>query len=102
MLIKKLFFGVFNFIKRIYILLFSFMIGTETRKFYRVFVHFVTSMLLSLFPYFYFRGIIQLLTGYIEFNMERLTFMIIIVPLMFIASVCLVKLMMYMSNSDDV
>ena len=101
MLLGRIFLGIVNLIKKVYLWLFNFMIGTETKKFYRAFVHAMTVLSLFIFPYVYFRGIIQLLTGYAEFHIERLPF-IILSPLMPIAVACGIKLMMYMSNSDDV
>ena len=63
MLLQKVLLAPFKFIKRIYLLLFNFMIGKETRKFYRFFVHATTVIVMFLGPYAYFIQLVRQLRG---------------------------------------
>jgi len=92
MLFKKIFLDILYFIKKMYLLLFNFMIGNETRKFYRFFVHLMMTALL-IFIYAYFSAIAQLFTGEVVFTIERLIF-ILVAPLGPVLLACSVKLMM--------
>lgn len=93
MLLIKIILGIFNFIKRIYLWVFNFMIGKETKKFSRFFVHMMMVVLFVFFPYAYINAFVQLLTSEVEFTIERLFFMIVgvLVP---VVLTCVVKLMM--------
>ena len=94
MLLQKVLLAPFKFIKKIYLLLFNFMIGKETRKFYRFFVHATTAMVLFLFPYVYLSQVARVVTGELTLTIERLGGMIIF-PCMVAGCVGLVKLMMH-------
>ena len=60
MILKKIFVGIFNFIKKIYLWLFNFMIGNVTMKFYRFFVHVVMIVLLFIYLPAYINGLVHI------------------------------------------
>ena len=63
-MVKEKLFGIANFIKKVYLLLFNFMLGKQTRKGLHFFAHAMTVLLLFLFPYVYISNVIlPLLTG---------------------------------------
>jgi len=54
MFIKEFFIKVLEIIKKTYILLFNFMIGTETNKFSKIYVHLATILLFAYSPFHYY------------------------------------------------
>ena len=95
MLLQKVLLAPFKFIKKIYLLLFNFMIGKETRKFHRFFVHVTAAMVLFLFPYVYFSQVARVVTG--ELTLTIVEFSGYTVLFFFLTAVYVlgVKLMMY-------
>ena len=61
-MIKGIISRIFEFIKKVYLLLYNFMVGAQTKKFNKFYVHFVTIMLFILSPIYYYNLIVQLLT----------------------------------------
>jgi len=96
MTLSKILINIFYFIKKIYLLLFNFMIGKQTRKLDRLFVHGAT-IVLFIFPYIYINLFLQLFTGEVAFTREHLIFMIamLLMPVLF---ACGVKLMMILEQ----
>jgi len=93
--------SVFNNIKKVYFWLFNFMIGTETSKFFRFFVHCTTTMLYIFSPFYYYNLIIQLFTMEGRLTIERFGNFILslLAPIIVI---CLVKVgMLFTKKMED-
>ena len=93
---KKVFLRVYEFIKRIYLFLFNFMIGRQTKKTRRIYVHIATTVLL-IGACSYLSLLAQLLIRTVEFNIEYLSFLIMI-PFTLALLACMVKFMMHLSS----
>ena len=60
MFIKRIILSVYEFIKKVYFLLFKFIIGSQTKKIPRFFTHLVTMGTFVLSPIYYYGTIPQL------------------------------------------
>ena len=96
MTIKNILLNILNFIKRIYLKLFTFMIGNNEKKFYRFYVH-AWTILLLLVPFVF---LIITISHIKEKTFELSNFAIGLLAslLLAILSAYLVKLQMYLAG----
>jgi len=94
--IKKAAVSIFQFIKRRYLAIFSFLAGEEKRKFSRLFVHMNTLICMFLFPPVYITGIVQTFLN--NKSIVLVTMYAVFMPLFFGTYLLLIKVGMYLSN----
>jgi len=98
MIFKKAFLGTYNFIKRIYLWLFNFMVNGQKGKFNRFYGHMTTIFLLGFCPIAYIVAFVQLLQE--GASLENHLFTIVWFTLAPAVIACMVKLMMAITRKD--
>jgi len=87
---------VFGYVKKIYFLLYNFMIGTETNKFSKIYVHLATIILFVYSPFHYYNFVInffEIIEGVITTWRLTRIILIFLMPVIFASGVKVMMLL---------